>query len=60
MEPTQKAAALKVIWARTHRDFKGTFAGAKTIMVCRAGGTVLVRLTDLTDTEIAGLMPRKG
>jgi hypothetical protein len=59
MDKLDRAAALKVIWSRTHRDFKGTFAGERTIMIMRNGGTTLVRLHDLTDDEIARLMPRK-
>lgn len=59
MNTTEKAAALKAIWAATHRDFKGRFGGGKTIMIMRDGGTRLVRLSDLTDDEIARLLPRK-
>lgn len=60
MDKAQRAADLRAIWARTHRDFKGSFAGERTIMIMRNGGTTLVRLHDLTDDEIARLLPKKG
>lgn len=59
MTPDERAKALRAIWASTHRDFKGTFAGERTIMIMRNGGTTLVRLHDLTDDEIARHLPRK-
>jgi hypothetical protein len=60
MDPAERAKALKAIWAATHRDFKGTFAGGKTVMIMRDGSTRLVRLSDLTDAEIAARLPKKG
>lgn len=60
MEPAERAKALRAIWAATHRDFKGSFAGERTIMLMRNGGTTLVRLHDLTDDEIAARLPKKG
>lgn len=60
MEPGARAAALKTIWAATHRDFKGTFAGERTILIMRNGGTTLVRLHDLTYDEIATQMRGRG
>jgi hypothetical protein len=49
---------LAKIWTNTHRDFKGTTAGVKTIMINR-NGTTLVALNDLTDAEIASHLPKK-
>lgn len=49
---------LRLIWRSTHRDFKGTIDGMKTILVYR-NGTCLVALDDLTDEEIAKLLPKK-
>lgn len=42
---------LKLIYRHTHKDYKGTTHGVKTILVFR-NGTCLVRLDDLTDDEI--------
>lgn len=49
---------LEAVWRATHRDFKGTHEGERTIMVYRAG-TCLVRLTDLTEQEITDRLPKK-
>lgn len=59
MTPAERAKALKAVWAATHRDFKGMFGGGKTILMMRDGSTRLVRLSDLTDAEIAAHLPRK-
>lgn len=57
MTPEERKAALKLIYRHTHKDYKGKFPdGTKTILVCR-GGTCLVALDDLTDTEIADRLP---
>ena len=51
MEVT-KAKKLAAIWKDTHRDFRGTLPGGKTIMILRNGGSCLVPLDALTDEEI--------
>lgn len=48
---------LRIVWKHTHRDFRGALNGERTIMVYR-NGTCLVRLKDLTDTEIEERIPR--
>jgi len=45
--------ALRIIWRHTHRDFRGTITGTKTVLTLREGGTTLVDLASLTDAEIA-------
>lgn len=47
---------LALIYRHTHKDYKGTIHGCKTIMVCR-GSTTLVAMTELTDAEIADRLP---
>lgn len=49
---------IEAVWRNTHRDFKGTYEGERTIMVYR-NGTCLVRLSDLSDQEIADRLPKK-
>lgn len=44
---------LDLIWKHTHRDYRGTMNGVRTILTLRQGGTTLVRLDDLTDDEKA-------
>lgn len=44
---------LRLIYRHTHRDFKGTTNGVKSILVNRRGATCLVNLDDLTEDEIA-------
>ena len=52
VERSKKNDAL--IWKHTHRDFKGTVDGVKTIMVFRSGvGSTLCAITDLSDDEYA-------
>jgi hypothetical protein len=53
----QRKKALKAIWVKTHKDFKGIIDGVKTIMVFR-NGSVLVTLDDLTDAEIMDRLPK--
>jgi hypothetical protein len=48
---------LAVIWAQTHRNYKGKLGDFKTIMVLRPGGTTLVALDDLTDAEVETKWP---
>lgn len=50
---------LKLVWKHTHRDYKGTMNGIKTIMVYRQG-TCLVALSDLTDKEIETRLPKES
>jgi len=54
MTRKQKLAA---VWRTTHRDYKGTIDGVRSIMVLR-GGTTLVALDDLTDAEIESRLPK--
>lgn len=49
--------ALKLIYRHTHRDYKGSYGGAKSIMVCRDGASCLVPLDCLTEAEIADRLP---
>lgn len=44
------------VWTHTHRDFRGTMDGVKTILVFR-NGTTLVSIDQLTDTEILERLP---
>jgi hypothetical protein len=46
-----KEQALKYIWTKTHKDYKGIHDGQKTIMVYR-NGSCLVSLDQLSDDEI--------
>jgi hypothetical protein len=56
MTREQKLAA---VWRNTHCDFKGTYEGVRTIMVCRRDlGTCLVALDDLSDKEIDDRLPK--
>lgn len=48
---------LKIVWRTTHRDFKGKIGLAKYILVYR-NGTCMVKLSDLTDTEIDERLPK--
>jgi hypothetical protein len=52
-----RAQQLRLIWRHTHRDFKGKRDCHKYIVFCRADGTHLVDLRDITDKEIADRMP---
>jgi hypothetical protein len=52
-----RAQQLRLIWRHTHRDFKGKVDGHKCIIFCRADGTHLVDLRDITDQEIAQRIP---
>lgn len=47
-----RKTALAQLWRETHRDFKGTTDGVRSIMVFRNGSTI-VPLDKLTDAEIA-------
>lgn len=51
MNDMTRAEKLKLIYRHTHKDFKGTLTGDKSILVYR-NGTCLVALDDLTDEEI--------
>jgi hypothetical protein len=55
---TTREQKLKAVWKGTHRDYKGTMNGTRTIMVYR-NGTCLVALDDLTDEEIEARLPKK-
>ncbi len=58
MSPHERKARLAYIWKNTHRDYKGTTGGERTILVLRHGGTVLVGLNDLTASEVRKLSKR--
>lgn len=49
---------LKAVYKATHKDYKGTMNGIKTIMVYRQG-TCLVALENLTDNEINERLPKE-
>jgi len=49
--------ALAMIYRHTHRDFKGSYDGVKTIMVCRGGASCVVSLDELTEAEVADRLP---
>ena len=42
---------LKIVWRKTHKDYKGKIEGVKYIMIFRNGST-LIPLDSLTDKEI--------
>jgi hypothetical protein len=46
-----------LIYRHTHRDYKGTVGGEKSILILRNGGTTAVPLSCLTDAEIAERLP---
>jgi len=52
-----RADDLKVIWKRTHKDYKGSHPDHCSIMVLRDGGSCSVPLRDLTDAEIDRKLP---
>lgn len=47
-----RATRLKYVWSRTHKDYRGTTDGVKSVMILRDGGTRIVALDSLTDDEI--------
>lgn len=49
--------ALAKIWRDTHKDYKGKVCDVKTVMMLRDGGSCLVALDSLTDTEISARVP---
>lgn len=60
VKAAQKARkqALALIYRHTSRDYKGRLAdGTRSILVLRNGGTTLAPLDQLTDAEIARLVP---
>lgn len=48
---------LALIWRYTHKDFRGKFGGRNSVLALRIGGTCLVPLEELTDTEIEDRLP---
>lgn len=50
-EMAQREMKLNAIWRGTHRDYKSSTNGVRSILVCR-GATCLVPLSGLTDKEI--------
>ncbi|HHT3845785.1 hypothetical protein [Citrobacter freundii] len=50
-EMAQREMKLNAIWRGTHRDYRSSTDGVRSIMVCR-GATCLVPLSELTDKEI--------
>ena len=58
MSTMTREQKLRLVWKHTHRDYKGTMNGERTIMVYRQG-TCLVLLKDLTDAEIEDRLPRE-
>lgn len=59
MTNTERKAALKTIWARTSRDYRGKLDGERAILVLNRSTQVteLSKLSALTDEEIVRLMP---
>jgi hypothetical protein len=60
VKAAQKARkhALTLIYRHTSRDYKGRLAdGTRSILVLRNGGSTLAPLDQLTDAEIARLIP---
>lgn len=55
--PASRGAQLRLIYRWTHRDYKTSTARVCSIMLMRAGKTMLVQLDDLTDAEIAERLP---
>jgi len=51
MTDDERKKNLKIVWRKTHKDFKGKTNGVKSIMIWR-NGTTLVPLDSLTDKEI--------
>lgn len=46
--------ALARLWRETHRDYKGSANGVRSVMVFRPSvGSCIVALDDLTEAEIA-------
>jgi hypothetical protein len=43
---------LNLIWRKTPAEYKSTRGGFRSLLVLREGGTWLVPLSDLTETEI--------
>lgn len=50
---------LNLIWNETHRDFRSTRDGCRSILVLREGGTHLVPLDCLTEAEIVLKLAKK-
>ena len=51
--------ALSVIWCKTHDDYRCICDdGLRWVLVLRDGGTTLVLLDDLSDAEIARMLPK--
>ena len=48
--------ALKLIYRHTHKDYKGSVEGMKTILTSR-GTTTLVNIDSLTDVEVMEKLP---
>lgn len=49
---TARERQLDQIYRKMHADYKGKINGVRTVMVLRAGGSVLIALDDMTDDEI--------
>jgi hypothetical protein len=56
LDQLTKEQKLQLIYRHTHRDFKGSSEGVRTILVLR-GSTHCVSLDGLTDAEIADRLP---
>jgi hypothetical protein len=52
-----RAQQLALIYRHTPRDYKGKLDGARTILTNENGATVLVKLDELTDEDIARKLP---
>ena len=52
MEPTLRTKLEKSVYRKTHKDFKGILDGKPSILVCRAEGTTIVTMEQLTEDEL--------
>jgi hypothetical protein len=42
-----------IAWTKTHRDYKTIVDGKKSILLLRNGGTTLVPIASLSDSELS-------
>jgi hypothetical protein len=52
MEAAYRAKLEKGVYRKTHKDFKGRLDGKPSILVCRAEGTTIVTMEQLTEEEL--------
>jgi hypothetical protein len=60
-EDAKRKAMLDFIWKKTHRDSKGKFDGAKSVLGLGSNGaTTIIILDQLSDAELLALAIKKG